>query len=150
MGLIIRKSYEMSEINTFRKKFAIVICLVLGLFFLVACNSSITANQLYGKWKYVKDEQPNASPPDSTSSGDLKIEDPSIQFFKDNSLQIWWGGKMISHGKFTCEGHNIQYTETLPDGTTRKFPFWVSVLTGKQIVFETKGVDGTRITAVKE
>ena len=129
-------------------KHVLVAALTICLF--GACNSSITPNQLYGKWKYIKDEQPNANPPTVTSAGDLKIEDPSIQFFKDNTLQIWWGGKMISHGKFTCEGHNIQYTETLPDGSTRKFPFWVSVLTDKQIVFETKGEDGTRITAVKE
>lgn len=125
------------------------------LFILVACsffscNSSISADQLYGKWKYVKSEQPNASPPDSTSAEVMKIDDPFIQFFKNNTLQIWWGGKMISHGRFTTDGRNIQYTETLADGSTRKFPFWVSVLNDKQIVFETKGEDGTRITAVKE
>jgi hypothetical protein len=117
---------------------------------LYSCKPSVTADQLYGKWKYIKDEQPNANPPDSTSSGDLKIEDPSIQFLKDNTLQIRWGGKMISHGKFTVEDKKIQYTETLPDGTTRKFPFWIMDFTGKQLVFETTGQDGTRITAVKE
>jgi hypothetical protein len=116
---------------------------------LYGCKSSPSANQLYGKWKYIKSEQPNANPPDSTSSGDLKIEDPSIQFFKDNTLQIWWGGKMISHGKFTVEDRKIQYTETLPDGSTRKFPFWIMDFTGKQLVFYTTGEDGTRITAVR-
>ena len=126
--------------------------ILLGFFIILlySCKSSITANQLYGKWKYIKSEQPNANPPDSTSSGDLKIDDPSIRFFKDNTLQIWWGGKMISHGKFTVEDKKIQYTESLPDGTTRKFPFWIMDFTGKQLVFETTGEDGTRITAVKE
>jgi len=128
--------------------FYILALLVTCLF--TACKSSPTADQLYGKWKYVKDEQPNANPPTTTSTGDLKIEDPSIQFFKDNTLQIWWGGKMISHGKFTIEDRKIQYTETLPDGSTRKFPFWIMDFDGKQLVFETTGEDGTRITAVKE
>ena len=117
---------------------------------LYSCKPSVSANDLYGKWNYIKDQQPYANPPDSTSTGDLKIEDPSIQFFKDNSLQIWWGGKMISHGKFMVEDRKIQYTETLPDGSTRKFPFWIMDFTGKQLVFETTGEDGTRITAVKE
>ena len=116
----------------------------------VACKPSVTADKLYGKWKYIKDEQPNANPPASTSPGDLKIEDPSIQFFKGDTLQIWWDGKMISHGKFYIEDKKIQYTETLPDGSTRKFPFWIMDFDGRQLVFETTGEDGTRITAMKE
>ncbi len=61
-----------------------------------------------------------------------------------------WGGKVLSHGKFSIAGHNINYTESLPDGTTRQFPFWVSKLTDKDLVFETTGVDGSRVTAVRE
>ncbi len=63
---------------------------------------------------------------------------------------IIWGGKVLSHGKFTTDGRNIRITESLPDGTTRAFPFWVSELTDKQIVFETTGDDGAKVTAVKE
>ena len=131
-------------------KHCVYITTVLLTCLFTSCKPSVTADKLYGKWKYIKDEQPNANPPDSTSTGDLKIEDPSIQFFKDNTLQIWWGGKMISHGKFTVEDKKIEYAETLPDGSTRKFPFWIMDFTGKQLVFETTGEDGTRITAVKE
>jgi uncharacterized membrane protein len=60
-----------------------------------------------------------------------------------------WGGKVLSHGKFKTDGKNIRYTETLPDGKTREFPFWVMKLTDKEIVFETMGADGSRVTAVR-
>jgi hypothetical protein len=115
-----------------------------------SCKSSINANDLYGKWKYIKVEKPNAYPPDSVSSAELSMQSPYIQFSTNNTLVIMWGGKALSHGKFIVEGHNIQYTESLPDGSTRKFPFWVSKLTDKDLVFETKGEDGSRVTAVKE
>ena len=130
-----------------------MIKLILPIFFILAissCKSSLNANELYGKWKYVKVENPNANPPDSVESSELQRQSPSIQFSKNNELVITWGGKVLSHGKFKTEGQNIQYTETLPDGKTREFPFWVSKLTDKDLVFETKGVDGSRVTAVKE
>jgi hypothetical protein len=113
------------------------------------CNS-ISKDDLYGKWKYVKVEKPNATPPDSVRSSELKYEAPSIQFTKQDSLIIIWGGKVLSHGKFTTKGRNIQYTEQLPDGSNRKFPFWVMELNNNQIVFETSGEDGSRVTAVRE
>jgi hypothetical protein len=123
--------------------------LLFGLI-LSSCKPSITPDEIYGKWKYIKVEQPNASPPDSVSKEDLDYQKPYIQFTKSNDLIIMWGGKVLSHGKFTTEGRNIRYTESLPDGTTRQFPFWVSELSDKEIIFETKGVDGSRVTAVKE
>jgi hypothetical protein len=115
-----------------------------------ACKPSISADELYGKWKYTKVAQPNAHPPDSVRSDDLALQSPYIQFSKNNTLEIIWGGKVLSHGKFTVDGRNIRYIESLEDGTTRQFPFWVSELTDKEIVFETKGVDGSRVTAVRE
>jgi hypothetical protein len=45
---------------------------------------------------------------------------------------------------------NIRIKENLPAGTTRAFPFWVSELTDKEIVFATLGQDGSKVTAVKE
>lgn len=119
-------------------------------FLLYSCKSSISSNKLYGKWKYTRVEKPNANPPDSVSTLELNAVQPYIQFSADNTLQIIWDGKVLSHGKFTIDGQNIRYTESLPDGSTRQFPFWVSKLTDKQIIFETSGEEGSRVTAVKE
>ena|SRR5260221_9163077 len=122
---------------------------IVALLFFAACKSSINPEDLYGKWKYIKVENPHATPPDSVSSSDLQYQAPSIQFSKNNDLVITWGGKVLSHGKFKTDGKNIRYTETLPDGKTREFPFWVMKLTDKEIVFETMGADGSRVTAVR-
>lgn len=124
-----------------------LICLACIIFVLSSCNSSINVNDLYGKWKYIKVDNPHAIPPDSVSKEDLAREDPSIQFFTNNTLIINWGGKVLSHGKFTIDKMNIRYEEQLPDGTTRKFPFWVAKLTDKELIFETTGEDGSRVTA---
>ncbi len=129
------------------KKYIPLFLVVVTLF---SCKMPINANDLYGKWKYIKVTNPNASPPDSVASDDLAAQAPYIQFDTNNTLIIMWGGKVLSHGKFKLDGRNIQYTESLPDGTTRTFPFWVSELTDKEIIFETKGVDGSGVTAVKE
>jgi len=123
---------------------------IAGLLFLSSCGTSVKPENLYGKWKYINVQNPNASPPDSVSGQDLAMQAPSIQFSKNDDLVITWGGKVLSHGKFRTEGQNIQYTETLADGKTRTFPFWVSKLTDKVLVFETKGTDGSRVTAVRE
>ena len=129
------------------KKYSVLFLIVACLF---SCKMPISANDLYGKWKYIKVANPNANPPDSVSSDDLAAQAPYIQFTANNTLLIIWGGKVLSHGKFRLDGHNIQYTESLADGRTRTFPFWVSELTDKEIIFETKGEDGSRVTAVKE
>jgi hypothetical protein len=115
-----------------------------------ACKPAITPQNLYGTWKYIKVENPNETPPDSVSKYDLQQQSPYIKFTTADSLVIVWDGKVLSHGKFTLDGKNIQYTEILPGGKTRTFPFWVSVITAKNLVFETTGEDGTRVTAVKE
>jgi len=128
------------------KKYILVILVAC----LYSCKSSINADDLYGKWKYIKVEQPYADPPDSTRHVVIVANTPSIQFSKNNTLTMVWGGNVLSHGKFNVDGRNIRYTESLADGTTRTFPFWVSELTDKEIIFETKGVDGSRVTAVKQ
>jgi hypothetical protein len=97
---------------------------------------------LYGKWKYTRVLNPNANPPDSVSAYDLSEQTPYIQFSKNNDLVIYWGSKILSHGKFSIDGKNIRYKETLPGSITREFPFYVSKLTDKDIIFETLGEDG--------
>ena len=120
------------------------------LLFFAACKSSINPDNLYGKWKYVKVANPNAVPPDSVASDELAAQAPYIQFSKSNDLVIMWGGKVLSHGKFRIDGYNIRYRESLDSGKSREFPFWVSKLTDKEIIFETKGQEGTRVNAIKE
>ena len=117
---------------------------------LSSCQASLKPDELYGKWKYIKVEHQNADPPDSLRKEDLKYQSPSIQFSQNNSFVINWGGKILSHGTFTLNGMEILIKETLPDGTSRTFPFSVSQLTDEKIVFETKGDDGSKVTAVKE
>ncbi|HEY4324736.1 MAG TPA: hypothetical protein VGN20_12145 [Mucilaginibacter sp.] len=124
--------------------------LVMTIFSIVSCKSSINPDNLYGKWKYIKVANPNSIPPDSVASDELALQAPYIQFTKSDSLIIMWGGKVLSHGKFKVDGQNIRYTETMADRKTREFPFWVSKLTDKEIIFETRTQDKSRVTAVKE
>jgi len=127
-------------------KFALAILL---LFAVSACKSSISVDDLYGKWRYTTVMKPNAVRPDSVSSSDLRIQVPFIEFSKNGKYMIVWGGSLLSHGTFSVEGRDIWINEVLEDGSTRKFPFWVSKLTDKEITFETKGADASRVTAVK-
>jgi len=120
------------------------------LLLLTSCRSAIKPDSLYGTWKYIKVSNPNETPPDSVSSYDLQQQSPSIRFTKDNSLVIIWGGKILSHGKFVLDGMNIRYTEIMPGGKTRTFPFFVSKITDKDLIFETLGEEGTMVTAMKE
>jgi hypothetical protein len=123
---------------------------IIALLAFASCQTAIKPEALYGKWKYIKVENPNSHPPDSVKSAELEIEKPYIQFSKNDNLLIWWGGKILSHGTFRLDGSNIRFKEILADGKTREFPFWVSKLTDKDLIFETSGEDGSKVTAVKE
>ena len=125
--------------------FIIVLVLII-----TACKPALTPEKLYGKWKYIKLENPGANPPSTEPDLKLKIENPSIEFTKNNELIIVWEGKVLSHGTFKVDEKNILYKEVLPDGNTREFPFYVSQFKDNQLVFETLGTDGTRVTAVKQ
>ena len=121
------------------------------LLLLLSCKQKIKLSpaQLYGKWNYIKVASPNAHPPDSVKSEELKTEKPYLLVSKD-SLQLWWGGGILSRGTYTLAGDSIVYKEILPGGQTRVFPFIVSKLSQKDIIFETTGEDGSFVTAVKE
>jgi len=127
----------------------IYFCCILLIATLASCKSSINRDDLYGKWKYLKIVKPK-DPDDIISDADVAAQSPYIQFTKDSALVIMWGGKVLSHGKFFIDGYNIRYTESLPDSTTRQFPFWVSKLTDKDLIFETTGENPSRVTAVRE
>jgi hypothetical protein len=117
---------------------------------LASCRPSITPQTLHGKWNYIKVRKPKASPPDSVSSVTLSIEKPYIVFTTKDSLIIHWDNRVLSHGTFRLDGRNIVYKEILADNTTREFPFYIERLEGKQLVFSTKGEDGSEVTSVKE
>ncbi len=124
---------------------------VIALLILSSCKQKpIQREALLGKWKYVKVENPNSHPPDSVSATELEIESPYIKFSKNDSMMIWWGGKVLSHGTYKLDGSNIQVKEVLDGGKTRNFPFFVSKLTDKDLIFETSGEEGTKVTAVKQ
>jgi hypothetical protein len=128
-----------------------LLIVIIALFGLSSCRQKpIQREALLGKWKYVKVENPNSHPLDSVSASELEMESPYIKFSKNDSMMIWWGGKVLSHGTFKLDGSNIQVREILDGGKTRSFPFFVSKLTDKDLVFETSGEDGTKVTAVKQ
>lgn len=122
---------------------AIVLC------FMASCKPGVSTATLTGKWKYVKVEHPNANPPDKKNQAELDEASPYIQFTPEMKWNIVWGGKYLSHGSFTLNGNNIKVNEKLPDGKTRDFVFTVSELTETNIVFETIGAEGSKVTAVR-
>ena len=77
--------------------------IIATLLLLASCKKPLTRESLYGRWNYIKVENPNSHPPDSVKHADLVAASPYIQFTKD-SLLIWWGGKELSHGTFTTAG----------------------------------------------
>jgi len=130
-------------------KYIVYLSVIVPVSFIVSCKSAIKPEELYGKWKYIRIEHPN-DPLDVIKDADVAAHSPYVQFTKDSALLIMWDGKVLSHGKFIIDGYNINYTESLPDSTTRQFPFWVSKLTDRDLIFETKGQNASRVTAVRE
>lgn len=119
------------------------------LCFMASCKPAVNTTTLTGKWKYVKIEHPNASPPDTMKKAELDEASPYIQFTPEMKWNIVWGGKYLSHGSYTLDGSNMKINEKLPDGKTRDFVFTVSELTADKIVFETIGADGSKVTALR-
>ncbi|RKR83873.1 hypothetical protein BDD43_4088 [Mucilaginibacter gracilis] len=134
-----------------KTKFYFLICLIVLSVALAACKHQIDAKMLVGKWNYTKVENPySANPPDTVSAQQLADKKPSISLSPKGELLMIWGGKVLSHGTYKLVEGSISYTEQLPDGKTRIFPFWIKELTDKQIIFETREDDAVRVTAKKE
>lgn len=113
------------------------------------CTTYPDAEKLYGKWNYIKVENPNSNSPDSVTAAELTLQQPFITFSKNRDLIIMWGGKKLSSGKFRIDKNMIRYTENLPDGKKREFPFLVTALSDDKLIFETMEQNSTRVTAVK-
>lgn len=121
----------------------------LWIILVTACSGTIGKEELTGTWDYVhiEDLSPNAEDP--TTDQDLKDAKPFIRFSKDQRLEIVWQGSILSSGNFNMDGRMIRYTENLPDGSQRQFPFLIKELSADKIVFETMSREGTRVTAIK-
>lgn len=115
-----------------------------------SCTFTLDQQKLVGTWDYVEIESLNPGAEDSTTVADLRKARPYIQFSKDNQLNIFWEGKLLSSGTYRIDGKMIRYKEDLPDGTEREFPFLVSKLSENELVFETMTSEGTRVTAVRK
>lgn len=115
-----------------------------------ACLNGLKTEQIQGRWKYVKVGVPNSSPPDTVTTAELEVNKPVIDFKPDGNFSITWGGKILSRGTYRLSGKNINVHEVLPEGQSRDFPFYVSEITDKKIIFETTVAGGSRVTAIKE
>src|SRR4051812_13787853 len=104
---------------------------LIALLLFYSCKTPITPGAIYGKWNYVKVENPNSHPVDSVSGIELRIQKPYILFAKNDSMQIWWGGGLLLHGTFKVEGNDIKVKEVLSGGKTRDFLFHITILTDK-------------------
>jgi hypothetical protein len=118
------------------------------LLFMAACKPSVTPEALYGKWTYTSLESRKDDP--VTTKNKLQLQKPTVEFTRKDSLIMVWGGEVIAHGKFRTDGNKIMFNQELEGGRKYEFPFVVDELTDKQITFETKGDDATKVEAVKE
>lgn len=121
----------------------------LALIFVLcaSCTNSIKPEELYGRWNYINVD--NTNPQDTLPNGELELQSPAIIFNDKNDLIIEWGGKKLSSGKFRMEGQMIRYTEDLPGGRTREFPFLIKSLNDTELVFQTMEQNVTTVTARK-
>lgn len=121
---------------------------LLALF--ASCQTTIKPELLYGKWKYIKIENTSVRSTNNVTSEELEAESPYIQISKNDSLVIIWGSRILSHGTYKIDDDKIQFKEILENGKSREFPFIISKLDDKNLIFETTGDDGARVTAVRE
>ncbi|WP_170827283.1 hypothetical protein [Arcticibacter eurypsychrophilus] len=104
---------------------------------------------LYGEWKYIKVENPNQNPSNTTSEEELSANDPSISFTSKGDMVMIWGGKQLSHGTFKLEYPTISYQESMADGRIRSIRFLIKRFNQDILVFETMEADAVRVTARK-
>ena len=128
-------------------RFFLNVCAVV-FFVSTSCSNTIKPEELYGRWNYVKVD--NTNPQDTLPDGELELQSPAIIFNEKQDLIIEWGGKKLSSGKFRMEGKMIRYTEDLPGGHKREFPFLIKSLNDNELVFQTMEQNFTTVTALKE
>ena len=120
------------------------------LFFVISitgCNYFTSEKDIIGEWKYMEIETLHEDPKDKISSKELQKLSPSIIFSEQGDLKIIWDEKMLSTGKYVLEGNIIRFTEKLPDGKTRQFPFLIVEINDQTLKFQTMVQDATIVTA---
>jgi hypothetical protein len=128
-------------------KYPLIVTALLLL--LAGCKPAIKPEMLYGTWKYAKLENPNTNPHDSMDPYLLQSKSPSIKF-KGDSVTIMWSDTVLLRGTYSVDGSDINITQKLPGGKTSQFPFTIFKLTEKELIFESHGDDGSKVTAEKE
>ena len=127
-----------------------ILLTAIAALLLCSCVKIVKKDELLGKWKYLKVGNPHIRS-DSISESQLAMDAPYIVFSKNDSMMIWWGGKVLTHGTYKLDGATIHIKEVLDSAKkTRDFNFYILKLEGKDMEFETIGNDGTKVTAVKE
>lgn len=124
---------------------------ILSYFMLLnGCNYFTSQKDIIGEWKYIEVKTLHGDPKDEVSEDELKSLSPSIVFSKQGDLKIIWDKKLLSSGKYILEGNIIRFTEKLPDGKTRQFPFLIVDLDSHTLKFQTMVQDPTIVTAVRK
>jgi hypothetical protein len=124
------------------------LCIPLLLILFASCSSEIKKEDLYGRWNYIKVD--NSNPQDTLPDGELESQSPAIIFSPGNKLLIEWGGKKLSSGVFRLDGKMIRYTEDLPGGQKREFPFLIRRLDEQELEFQTMERSNTTVLARKQ
>jgi hypothetical protein len=114
-----------------------------------SCGYFVDDEELIGEWKYVNVKSLHADPREDISKEELRLLSPSITFSKSGDLKIIWDHKLLSDGKYKLEGNIIRYTENLPDGKVREFPFLIIKLNPNELKFQTMVQDATIVDAIK-
>ena len=113
------------------------------------CSYFTDDKQLIGEWKYVNVKNLHTDPREDISKEELRLLSPSIIFSKNGDLKIIWDHKLLSNGKYKLDGNMIRYTENLPDGKVREFPFLIVKINATELKFQTMVQDATIVDAIK-
>lgn len=114
------------------------------------CSYFTSEKDIIGEWKYIEIKNLHGDPRDEISTEELKNLSPSIIFSKQGDLKIMWDNKLLSNGKYVLEGNIIRFTENLPEGKTRQFPFLIVEINNHTLKFQTMVQDATIVTAERK
>ena len=130
-----------------RKIFAGIIVLTL---IISGCGTTVTEQDLQGKWIYKKVSYLKENPPVIQEGEALTKKHPYLEITKEGKLSIYSEDREISKGTYVLEGNIIRYEEILEDGIKRKIPFLIKSLKNDQLTFETMDSNTISIVAQKE
>ncbi|SRR5690606_23314224 len=130
-----------------RKIFAGIIVLTL---IISGCGTTVTEQDLQGKWIYKKVSYLKENPPVIQQGEALAKKYPYLEIEKGGKLSIYSEGREISKGTYVLEGNIIRYEEVLEGDIKRKIPFLIKSLKNNQLTFETMDSNTISVVAQKE